>query len=372
MNITRLAMIMGTLAIAACGGGSNTAPANNAPAASNATASAAPTASSSGSRDLTIASWGGNYQEAQQKIYFKPFSEKLGKPVLDENYDGGYGVIQAKVQGGNPNWDVVQIESEDLARACTDGLLEKLDWNKLGGKDKFIDGAASDCGVGAIVWSTAIAYDGDKLKTAPQSWADFWDTKKFPGKRSLRKSAKYSLEFALLADGVKKEELYKVLGTPEGVDRAFKKLDELKPSIVWWEAGAQPLQFLASGEVVMASAYNGRIAGLNRTEGKNFKVVWPQSIYAIDSWAILKDAANKDAGMDFISFASLPENQAKLPEFVAYGLPNKDAATKVPEKFAAELPTTAANMTDSIALDVVFWIDHSEELTERFNAWLAK
>ena len=242
----------------------------------------------------------------------------------------------------------------------------------MGGKDKFIDGAASDCGVGAIVWSTAIAYDGDKLKTAPQSWADFWDTKKFPGKRSLRKSAKYSLEFALLADGVKKEELYKVLGTPEGVDRAFKKLDELKPSIVWWEAGAQPLQFLASGEVVMASAYNGRIAGLNRTEGKNFKVVWPQSIYAIDSWAILKDAANKDAGMDFISFASLPENQAKLPEFVAYGLPNKDAATKVPEKFAAELPTTAANMTDSIALDVDFWIDHSEELTERFNAWLAK
>ena len=103
MNITRLAMIMGTLAIAACGGGSNTAPANNAPAASNATASAAPTASSSGSRDLTIASWGGNSQEAQQKIYFKPFSEKLGKPVLDENYDGGYGVIQAKVQGGNPN-----------------------------------------------------------------------------------------------------------------------------------------------------------------------------------------------------------------------------------------------------------------------------
>ena len=236
----------------------------------------------------------------------------------------------------------------------------------------FIDGAAGDCGVGAIVWSTAIAYDGDKLKTAPQSWADFWDTKKFPGKRSLRKGAKYSLEFALLADGVKKEELYTVLGTPEGVDRAFKKLDELKPSIVWWEAGAQPLQFLASGEVVMASAYNGRIAGLNRTEGKNFKVVWPQSIYAIDSWAILKGAANKDAGMDFIAFSSLPENQAKLPEYVAYGLPNKAAASQVPEKFAAELPTTAANMTDSIPLNVDFWIDHSEELTERFNAWLAK
>ena len=99
------------------------------------------------------------------------------------------------------------------------------------------------------------------------------------------------------------------------------------------------------------------------------KVVHP---FSLDSWAILKDAANKDAGMDFIAFSSLPENQAKLPEFVAYGLPSKDAASKVPEKYAAELPTTAANMTDSIPLNVDFWIDHSEELTERFNAWLAK
>lgn len=373
MNIARLSLIMGTLALAACGGGSNTSSNTPAPtAASNAPASAAPTAAPSGSRDLTIASWGGNYQDGQRAIYFKPFSEKIGKPVLDENYDGGYGVLQAKVESGNPNWDVVQVEAEDLARACTDGLLEKLDWDKLGGRDKYIDTAVSDCGVGAIVWSTAIAYDGDKIKEGPQSWADFWDVKKFPGKRSLRKIPKYTLEFALLADGVKKEDLYKVLGTPEGVDRAFKKLDEIKPNIVWWESGAQPLQFLASGEVSMAAVFNGRIAGLNRTENKNYKVVWPGSIYAVDSWAILKGAANKELGMDFIAFASLPENQAKLPEYVAYGLPNKEAASKVPEKFAAELPTTEANMKEAIALDVEFWIDHSEELTERFNAWLAK
>ena len=175
-----------------------------------------------------------------------------------------------------------------------------------------------------------------------------------------------------MADGVAKDQVYPTLSTPEGVNRAFKKLDELKPNIVWWEAGAQPLQFLASNEVVMATAYNGRIAGLNRTEGKNFKVFWPGSIYAVDSWAILKGAANKDAGMDFISFASLPDNQAKLPEYVAYGLPNKEAASKVPEKFAAELPTYPENMKESIPLNVDFWIDNSEELTERFNAWLAK
>lgn len=324
------------------------------------------------SRDLTVVSWGGTYQDAQRKIYFKPFSDKIGKPVLDEAWDGGIGVIQSKVKAGAPNWDAVQVEAEELALGCSDGLYEKIDWDKMGGKDKFLPTAVNDCGVGAIVWSTAIAYDGAKLKEGPKSWQDFWNVEKFPGKRSLRKGPKYTLEFALLADGVSKDELYDVLATEEGVNRAFKKLDELKPNIVWWESGAQPLQFLASGEVVMTSAYNGRITGINRTEGKNFKVVWPGSIYAVDSWVVLKDAANKAEAQDFIAFASLPEHQSKLPEFVAYGLPNKEAASKVPAEYAKDLPTDPANMTDAIPLDVDFWIDNAESLTQRFNAWLAK
>lgn len=131
-------------------------------------------------RDLTVVSWGGNYQDAQRNIYFKPFSEKSGKPVLDEAWDGGIGVIQSKVKAGVPNWDAVQVEAEELALGCADGLYEKIDWDKMGGKDKFLDSAVNDCGVGAIVWSTAIAYDGDKLKEGPTSWADFWNVEKFP------------------------------------------------------------------------------------------------------------------------------------------------------------------------------------------------
>ena len=323
-------------------------------------------------RDLTVVSWGGNYQDAQREIYFKPFSEKLGKPVLDESWDGGVGVLQSKVKAGAPNWDAVQVETEELALGCADGIYEKIDWAKLGGKDKFIDSAVSDCGVGAIVWTTAIAYDGDKLKDGPKSWADFWDVKKFPGKRGLRKGPKYTLEFALQADGVAPADVYKVLATPEGVDRAFKKLDELKPSIVWWEAGAQPLQLISSGEVSMSTAYNGRISGINRTEKKNFKVVWQGSIYAVDSWVILKGAENAAAAMDFIAFASAPENQSKLPAKIAYGLPNKEAAGMVPAEFQAELPTTPANMEGSIPLNGDFWIDNSEALTQRFNAWLGQ
>lgn len=323
-------------------------------------------------RDLTVVSWGGNYQDAQRKIYFQPFSALLGKPVLEESWDGGIGVLTAKVKAGTPNWDVVQVESDELALGCADGLFEKLDWSKLGGKDLFIPSAVNTCGVGAIVWSTGLSYDADRLKTAPTSWGDFWDTKKFPGKRALRRGPKYALEFALLADGVPADKLYAVLETPGGVDRAFKKLDELKSNIIWWDAGAQPLQLLSSGEVVMTAAYNGRISGINKAEGKHFKTVWPGSIYAVDSWVVLKNTENKQVALDFVAFASKAENQVKLPEFIAYGLPNKDAAKAVPVSLAPDLPTFPSNIESAIPLNVDFWVDNSEALTKRFNAWLAR
>lgn len=329
-------------------------------------------AQSAVARDLTIVSWGGNFQDAQREIFFTPFGVKVGKKVLDQSWDGGVGVLDAKVKVGNPNWDVVEVEAEDLALGCETGLYEKIDWAKIGDKKDFVPEAVNDCGVGAIVWNTGLAWDGDKLKAAPASWADFWDTQHFPGKRGLRKGPKYSLEFALIADGVKSADVYKVLRTPEGVDRAFKKLGEIKSSIVWWEAGAQPLQMLSAGDVVMTSAYNGRISGFNRNEGKHFKFLWSGSVSAIDSWTVLKGSENKGLGMEFIAFASQPENQAKLPKFIAYGLTNTKANALVPAELKSELPTTPENMSQALPLDVEFWVENTESLTERFNAWIAQ
>ena len=330
-------------------------------------------ATSAQARDLTVVSFGGTFQDAQRELFFTPFAEASGQPVLEDAWDGGYGVLQSKVRAGQPNWDVVQVEAEELALGCDDGIYERLDWDKLGGMDSYIPGGASECGAGHIVWSVAIAYDGDRLtEEQPESWADFWDVEKFPGKRGLRKSAKYALEAALLADGVDGADLYDVLSSPEGVERAFAKLDELKSDLVWWEAGAQPLSMLQTGDVVMSSVYNGRVTGLNRTEGTNLQLVWNQSIYAVDSWVILAGAENKDAGQDFIAFANAPENLSKLPESIAYGLPVIAAAAMIPDEFASDLPTHEENLAVSINLDVDYWIDNSEELTTRFNAWVAQ
>lgn len=323
--------------------------------------------------DLTVTSWGGSYQDAQREVYFEPFKKATGIDLVEDVWNGGVGAIRAKVEGGGQEWDVVQVEAEELALGCEEGLYATIDWQAVGGKDQFIDAAVDDCGVGTIVWSTAIAYDADKITDSPpQSWADFWDTEKYPGKRGLRRGPKYTLEFALMADGVAPSEVYDVLRTDEGVDRAFASLDRIKDDIIWWEAGAQPIQLLGSGEVVMTSAYNGRISAADKEEGRHFEVVWPQSIYAVDSWVILANSPHKEAALEFIAFASQPEHQSNLPKSIAYGVTNKDAAAQIDKNILEDLPTAPDNLGVAIQLDTEFWVENVEPLTERFTAWAAQ
>ena len=244
-------------------------------------------------RDLNVVSWGGAYQDAQKKVYFEPL-KKTGVAMNDESWDGGIGVLRAKVQGGAATWDVVQVESDELAVGCEEGLFEKIEYPKIGGEAAYLPPTVDPCGIGAIVYDFVLGYDKDKLKDAPTSWADFFDTQKYPGKRSLRQGPKTTLEIALIADGVAPKDVYKVLATDEGIERAFKKLDTIKNDIVWWKAGAQPPQLLASGEVAMTSVYNGRIDAANKNEKKNFGMVWDGALYTLDSWVILKGSPNKD------------------------------------------------------------------------------
>jgi putative spermidine/putrescine transport system substrate-binding protein len=322
--------------------------------------------------DLTVTSFGGTYQDAQREVYFEPFKQETGIDLVEDVWNGGVGAIRAKVEGGGQEWDVVQVEADELVIGCDEGLYEIIDWDAVGGKGQFIDAAVHDCGVGTIVWSTVLAYDGDKItEDPPQSWADFWDTEKYPGKRGLRRHVKYTLESALMADGVPPDQVYDTLRTEEGVDRAFAKLDELKDDIIWWEAGAQPPQLLAAGEVVMTNAWNGRISAANE-EGRNFKVVWPESIYAVDSWVVLRGTPHQEAALQFIAFASQPERQKDLPNAIAYGVTHKGAAEQIDKEVLAGLPTAPDNLAAAIEVDTEFWVENVERLTERFTAWAAQ
>ncbi|GAA6140695.1 ABC transporter substrate-binding protein [Hydrogenophaga sp. 5NK40-0174] len=319
---------------------------------------------------LTVVNFGGANGAAQKKAYVEPF-EKAGGKITSVEYNGEQAKIKAMVEAKKITWDVVEVESPDVTRGCDEGLFETIDWSKIGNKADFQKAAVHECGVGTFVWSTVMAYDGDKLKTAPTTWADFWDVKKFPGKRGLRKGARYNLEFALMADGVKPADVYKVLRTKEGSDRAFKKLSELKPSIQWWEAGAQPPQFLVAGDVTMTTAYNGRIDAAQR-EGKNLKITWTGGIYDLDYWVIPKGTPNKEAAMKFIAMASTPDAQAEYARNISYGPTNNKALAKLDAKVLSQLPTSEANSKDALQFNIGFWSDQGEALEKRFAAWAAQ
>lgn len=320
---------------------------------------------------LTVVNFGGANGAAQKKAYVEPFEKATGTKVVVVEYNGEQAKIKAMVEAKKVNWDVVEVESPDVARGCDEGLFEKMDWAKVGKKADFQPAAVTECGVGAFVWSTVMAYNGDKLKTGPASWADFWDTRKTPGKRGMRKGARYNLEFALMADGVKSADVYKVLATPAGAERAFKKLSELKPSIQWWEAGAQPPQFLVAGDVVMATAYNGRIDAAQR-EGKNLKISWTGGIYDLDYWVIPKGAPNKELSMKFITMAASADAQAEYARNISYGPTNNNALAKLDAKVLGLLPTSPANSKDALQFNIGFWADQGEELEKRFASWAAQ
>lgn len=324
-------------------------------------------------RDLTVVGWGGTAQAAQDKAMFQPYVKDTGNKLVQDSWNGGIGVLRTKAQGES-TWDVVQVEADELVLGCEEGIYARLDWSKLGGQEQYLPGMTNECGTGTFVWSTALAYDKAKLgDNGPKSWADFFDTKKFPGKRSLRRGPRQSLEFALLADGVPQGDVYKLLATTEGVDRAFKKLDTIKKDIVWWEAGSQPVQLLQSGEVAMTSVYNGRIFAVNNADKTNFALAWPAGfIYQVDSWVILANSPNKDQAESFLKFIQTSARQQDVANVLAYGPTLKDSTGNIAPNVLPYLPTAPGVIEHGLSFDTAFWVDNIEALNERFNAWAAQ
>ncbi|MGH6720007.1 MAG: ABC transporter substrate-binding protein [Alphaproteobacteria bacterium] len=327
---------------------------------------------------LTIVSWGGAYQESQRKAYYEPFMESTGIKVIEEEYTGDIAKMRAMVESGNVTWDVIDVDASTALAGCDQGFLEELDYGKIGQpKDKFTVGGALDCGVATIVYATVYGYDAGNLPAdwngaVPTTVADFFDLATFPGKRGIYKKPFVNLEWALIADGVPQADVYDVLRTEEGVDRAFAKLDTIKSQTVWWEAGAQAPEILGNGEVVMTQAWNGRLYNAVKNEGRKFVVVWDNEAVDFDYWAIMKGTPKLDAAYAFIAYASDPVNMARQSQFIAYGPSHADAIPHIPADVLKDLPTAPENMTTAFTVDATFWGDNTEALGERFNAWLAQ
>lgn len=322
---------------------------------------------------ITIMATGGAWQDAQRAAWFEPFAKETGIKVVEQEYLGDLGKIKAMVDTGDVPIDLVTVETATVLQGCDEGILEQLDYSKIAPQDKFIEGSALDCGVGLDAYGDILAFDPTVLAEGPASVLDLFDTTKFPGKRAMRKFPAQNLEWALMADGVPAGDVYKVLATPEGVDRAFKKLDTIKGDIVWWDAGAQPAQLLASKEVVMTTAWNGRIQNAIDTDGKPFKIVWNNQILEYDMIAIPKGTKNLDLAYKYLAYISTPENNAKLASHITYGPVRIDAAEFVAPDALPKLPNAPDHLSGAyLVADTEFWGDYGPDLVKRFNAWLAQ
>ena len=294
--------------------------------------------------------------------------------------------IRAQVDVGNVFWDVVDLEIADLVAGCDEGLLVPVDVESFpAGADgtpaaeDFLPGTMTDCGPTSLFGSTIFAYNRRHFQgEKPSTIADFFDLETFPGRRGMRRSPQVNLEFALMADGVPIDSVYASLDTPAGVDRAFRKLDTIKEYIVWWEAGAQPPQMLADGEVAMTTAYNGRIFNAQVLENQPFVVVWDSQVYYTAGLGIVAGTRNLEAARKLVRFATSAESLAGVGRYIAYSPTRRSAMALIAthaEKgvdMIPHMPTSPENVKRALRSDWAWWSDHLDEMNERFSAWLAR
>lgn len=348
-----LSLVVG-LSVVGCGSADKPA----APASSTPT-SAAPTAEA---KELVVVDWGGASSEAAKKAVYEAFEKAKGVKITVVS-PTDTGKLKAMVQAGNVEWDVVNSDTDVALRLEKEGLLEKLDYNVIDKTDIYPE-LVTDFTIGLQLYYTNIAYSSELFSADnhPKTWAEFWDTEKFPGARSLYRSPMGTLESALLADGVTPDKLY-----PLDVERALASLNKLKKDVkVWWDAGAQPPQLLATKEVGVAAAWNGRVSAA-KTKGSKVDNEFNEALGMSTSWIIPKGAVHKELAQEFISFALKPEQQAAYSQLIDYAPTNKKALDLLPEDVKQRLGSGQKN---KIMIDVKYWAENFDKVNERFNKWL--
>ena len=334
-----------------------------------------------GPEELTVVSWGDTYGRAQTLALFHPYTDKTHVDVRVANYGGGLKEISSQVASGDVEWDVVDLELDDAAAACRQGLLEHLEGIELppgvngrSARVDFVPGAIGPCWVGSVVYSQVIGVDDSRFAgDKPRNAADFFNPSRFPGKRGLKDSPKFNLELALLADGVQPWRVYSTLDSPAGVDRAFAKLDGIKSDIVWWRRAAEPPDMLARGDAAMSTALNARIFSVE-VEPK-IRTIWDGQLYQLDGFGIPKGDPNKKRALDFIRFATGPRPLAEEARYLPYGPARFSSVALVqpnPETqvdMRPHLPTAPPNFARALAVDPDWWAKHEPELETRWAAW---
>jgi putative spermidine/putrescine transport system substrate-binding protein len=323
-------------------------------------------------KELVVAGWGGTAQDVQKRAFFDPFEKATGIKVTLTGPPLA-SKIKAQVVSNNVEWDLAHVGPGIHGTLAQEGLLEKIDYSQI--SKEVLKEIPKDLqlaeAIGFYYFSLVMCYRTDVFPKGkePKSWKDFWDAKGFPGPRSMKSLAVTGegLEFALMADGVAKEKVY-----PVDMARAWKSLDRLRPNVVkWWREGAEPAQLLTDKEVVLATAYNGRIEIL-KNQKVPVDIQWNEGQLWPNYFIIPKGTKHFKNAMKCIEFCLGAKPQADHSNGIAYGPVNMKAFQYITPERARELPSSPENIKKQFIIDNKWYSENMTKVIEEFNSWILK
>ena len=354
-------------------------------------AAAALLSSAALAQDMTIVSWGGAYSKSQLKAYHEPYMAlNPGVNIInDESSPEAVAKLRAMSETGNVTWDVVDVVAADAMRLCDEGLAIEYDPDEMlaaapdgtPASEDFGDLIVSECFIPNIVYSTTFGYRTDMVgDTPPTSVCAIFDLEAYPGKRSLEKRPLNNVEWALLCDGVPQDELYDVLSSDGGIERALAKLDTIKDQVVWWAAAAESIQLLADGEVVIASSYNGRLFSTIVEQNQPIAMLWDYQVFDLDGWVIPTGLSEERLARakDYLYFATDTQRLADQAKYISYGPARLSSAPLVGKHaelgidMGPHMPTDPENAKHTILYNYEWWADNRDDVDAKFAAWLVK
>jgi len=342
--------------------------------------------------DMTIVSWGGAYTNSQNEAYHKPYSVITGVEIInDDSSAEAVAKLRAMSEANNVTWDVVDVVASDAIRLCDEGLAIEIDPDEqlapapdgTPASEDFGDLLVSDCFIPQIVYSTTFGFRTDVAAwggNKPEDVCAVFDTEGFPGKRSLEKRPINNVEWALICDGVAKEDVYDVLSTDEGVQQALAKLATIKDDVIWWSAGAETPQLLADGEVVLGSTYNGRLFSVIEEQNQPVEMLWDAQVFDLDGWIIPTGLSEErlNRALHYVKFATDTQRLADQAKYISYGPARESSAPLVGQhhelgiEMAQHMPTDPKNAQNTFLYNYEWWADNRDDLDAKFQAWLAQ
>jgi len=315
-------------------------------------------------KTIYVNSYGGVWETAWRKAFFDPFTAQTGIEI--KTVPGvSFAKLKAEVTTGNYEYDQTNLGDSEFAQAVHEGLLDKVDKNVVK-TNQLPPSVVRDFGIVSYSLGTNIVYRKDKFPNGgPQNWAEFWDIKKFPGPRCLFDRSFTCLAFALIADGVPIDKIY-----PMDLDRAFHKMDEIKPHIkVWWHDGAQSQQLIRDGEVDMIGMWSARAVDLI-DDKVPLEIVWNGAELYWANLVVPKGDPNAKAAWQFVDFVAQPQPQANFSMLLPYGPANPGARALMSEARLRQTPAWPANEKVMFQHDTAWLAPRLAEIRERWTQWM--